>query len=83
MSLTKPQLIIVAAVGLIILVLVLVLIGVLPGLQTTTNNPQAIKANLKFWGVYDANNTYDDIFLSFYSITQSLLRTYQGKIKMR
>jgi ABC-type glycerol-3-phosphate transport system substrate-binding protein len=78
MSLTKSQLVIVAAVGAIVLILTLILIGILPGLQTTTNNPQAIKANLKFWGVYDANGIYDDIIANFRAAYPGVTITYRG-----
>lgn len=50
MSLTKPQLIIVAAAGAIVLILILIVLGVLPGLKNTANDPTKVVASLKFWG---------------------------------
>ena len=58
MKLTKSQIIIVGVVGLLVLALLLIFIGVLPGLRK--EDPKAsIKTNLEFWGVFDSEESYN------------------------
>ncbi|MGC9602860.1 MAG: extracellular solute-binding protein [Minisyncoccia bacterium] len=65
MNLTKPQLIIVAAAGVIVLVFVLIFFGVIPGLQNSSTDPTKIRATLNFWGIGDESDAYGGIFNAF------------------
>ncbi|MEK7464548.1 MAG: extracellular solute-binding protein [Patescibacteria group bacterium] len=64
MNLNKTQLIIAGSIGLVIIIVVLVLSGVIPGLNTS-NDATKIQANLKFWGVFDTRAAYDTAIASF------------------
>lgn len=50
-KLTRNQLIIVSIVGVVILFLILVFLGVIPGMRPATK--KNVQAALEFWGVYD------------------------------
>ncbi len=66
MNLSKNQLIITVAVGVVILIFALVFSGIIPGLQNKKTNPANIKAILNFWGVGDTNkDAYAGVFGSF------------------
>ncbi|MEK9194369.1 MAG: extracellular solute-binding protein [Patescibacteria group bacterium] len=60
MSLTKPQIIILGSVGLVVVLLLLVFLGVLPGLQKDTD-PKKIKAELNFWSALQGRDAYAGI----------------------
>ncbi|MCP6720140.1 MAG: extracellular solute-binding protein [Patescibacteria group bacterium] len=75
MNLTKPQLIIIGAVGLVVLVLVLVFTGILPGLK---NEKGKIRANLEFWGVFDTLPDYETAVGNFKKIYPDVTVNYRG-----
>lgn len=52
--LTRNQVIIVGIIGLIVLIFILIFLGVIPGLQTSTNKPPEVK--LTVFGVDDPRN---------------------------
>ena len=52
MNPSKPQLILFGAIFLIITIFVLILLGVIPGLQNK-NAPEKTKAQIEFWGIFD------------------------------
>jgi ABC-type glycerol-3-phosphate transport system substrate-binding protein len=78
MSLTKPQLIVVAIAGFIVLVFILVLLGIIPGLQTSEDNPGAIKATLSFWGVGDNREAYADVIAFFKTTYPNVALDYRA-----
>lgn len=78
MNLTKPQLVIVAAVGVIIVVFVLIFLGVIPGLQNSSTDPTKIKATLNFWGIGDASSAYGGIFSAFKTTYPNVTINYRG-----
>lgn len=78
MSLTKPQLIIVAAAGAIVLILILIVLGVLPGLKNTANDPTKVVASLKFWGVGDTADAYSGALAAFKAVYPNVAITYRG-----
>ncbi|MFA6407538.1 MAG: extracellular solute-binding protein [Candidatus Paceibacterota bacterium] len=59
---TKPQLLFLGGIAIIILFFVLLFSGIIPGLQT--KEPEAIKAELSMWGT-DPDNAYAGLFTSF------------------
>jgi len=78
MNLTKPQLIIVVAAGVIVLVFVLIFLGVIPGLQNTSTDPTKIKATLNFWGIGDESDAYGGIFSTFKLTYPNVAINYRG-----
>ena len=62
MQLTRNQLIIVGAAGLVVLLFALVFLGVIPGLQT---EKQGIRAKLVFWGTYDTAAAFGGVFEAY------------------
>jgi len=54
-ELTKSQKIIFIAIGIIVLVVILMILGILPGLKSTSKKPanQLPKVTLEFWGIDD------------------------------
>ena len=78
MNLTKPQLIIVAVLGLIVVVFGLIFAGVLPGLQKNEKNPKKVQANLEFWGVGDTAQSYEEIFSNFKTVYPDVIINYRG-----
>lgn len=78
MNLTKTQLIIVAAAGAVILIFALIFLGVLPGLQTSSNNPANIKASLNFWGIGDTADAYAGALAAFKISYPNVTIAYRG-----
>ncbi len=66
MKFSRNQKIIISAVGAIVLFLLLVFLGIIPGLRPATKTN--IKANLEFWGVYDSKNAYQTIIDQFQNL---------------
>ncbi|MBI4034225.1 MAG: extracellular solute-binding protein [Candidatus Brennerbacteria bacterium] len=58
MSLTRNQIIVIGVAGLLILILILIFAGILPGLKE--EDPRFnIRTNLEFWGVFDNVEAYN------------------------
>ena len=77
MTLAKPQLILISIAGFVILLLVLVFTGIIPGLQDK-NPTQTVKAELQFWGIFDAVQKYDDAFNNFKKTYPGVTIKYRG-----
>lgn len=65
MNLTTNQIAILFGGGLIALVLVLVLVGILPGLRTSETDPAKVEAALSWWAVGDDQTTLGPVIQSF------------------
>lgn len=63
MNFTKNQLIIAGITGLVVIVGILILVGAIPGLQTS--RPEAITAHLSIWNVGDRQETLETAFVEF------------------
>ena len=76
MNLTKTQIIIIGAVGLVVLILILIIFGILPGLKD--EDPRAsIKTNLEFWGVFDSDEAYKTAIASFNAVYPAVTVNYR------
>ncbi len=78
MSLTHSQKVVLLIGGAVVIAIVLVLLGVIPGLRTTTNDPHQTKATLTMWGVYDNEVTYSAALQNFATIYPNVKITYRG-----
>lgn len=65
MNFSKRTLWIFGGGGLLVLVLVLIFAGILPGAKTSTTNPANVKANLSLWIYGDQPSFYDKIISQF------------------
>lgn len=75
MSLTRNQIIIVGAGALVVLFLVLLFTGVIPGLrQTTTKNLP--KVNISAWGVFDTTSVFANAIARYQQAHQNVRITY-------
>lgn len=63
MSLTKNQLIIAGATGLVVVVAVLIFTGIIPGLRTS--GPESIAARLTIWSVGDPEEAFTAAYAAF------------------
>lgn len=68
MSLTKPQLIIIAVVAGILIIFVLIFTGIIPGLKSKTTEPTQIQATLNFWVLFDNQSVYASSISGFKEI---------------
>jgi multiple sugar transport system substrate-binding protein len=76
MSLTKNQIIIIGAAGVLVLALALILFGVLPGLKD--EDPRLnISTNLEFWGVFDSTEAYGSAVGAFKGIYPGVTVNYR------
>lgn len=73
---TRNQLIIIGIGGFLVLVFVLMLLGVLPGLNS--QQPTAVRANLKIWGVGKNIGQFDGMFSEFKKTYPNVQITYRG-----
>lgn len=78
MTLTHSQKVILLIGGAVVIAIVLVVSGVIPGLRTAKNDPHQIKAVLTMWGVYDNQNAYASAFQNFSTIYPNVAITYNG-----
>ncbi len=74
-KLSRNQLIIVSIGGLVILFLILVFLGVIPGLRPATKTK--LKATLEFWGVYDQISAYRSVIDQFQSLYSGIRINYR------
>lgn len=65
MSLSKPQFVIVTAIGSIVLIFILIFLRILPGMPNDRNNPAFVKETIKIWGVFDSDRKFSAIKDSF------------------
>jgi multiple sugar transport system substrate-binding protein len=65
MNFSKQQLIIFGGIGLLILVLILVFAGILPGSKTSTNNPANTQGGLTMWIYGDQPSFYNQAIAAF------------------
>ncbi len=65
MNFSKQQLIIFGGIGLLILVLILVFAGILPGSKTSTNNPANTQGSLTMWIYGDQPSFYNQAVAAF------------------
>ena len=77
MKFTKNQLVLIGASGLIVIFLILIFIGVIPGLQGK-KSPQTVKAELQFWGFSDTAQVYENAFNNFKKIYPSVTIKYRS-----
>jgi len=75
MNLTKPQIIVISSVGLVILIFLLILGGVLPGLKKKENK---ISVTLQFWGVADSVRAYEGAIADFSKLYPGVEVNYRG-----
>lgn len=73
-NLTKPQIIILGVVGFIILLILLVFLGILPGLKKDSSN---LKTNLEFWGVFDNSESYGAAIADFKNLYPGVTVNYR------
>ncbi len=78
MNLSKPQLVIVAAAGAVVLIFILIFFGILPGFRTSSSDPTKVKAALNFWGVNDSADAYADAFGAMKAVYPNVTITYRG-----
>ncbi len=64
--------------GAVVVAIVLVILGVIPGLRTTTNDPHQTKATLTVWGIYDNQNAYAGALQNFATVYPNVTITYRG-----
>ncbi|MFA5084110.1 MAG: extracellular solute-binding protein [Candidatus Paceibacterota bacterium] len=74
-KLNRNQKIIVSAVGVIILFLILVFLGVIPGLRRA--NETKVKADMEFWGVYDQISVYRNVIEQFQTLHSGIRINYR------
>lgn len=77
MSLTHSQKVVLLIGGAVVVAIVLVIMGVIPGLRTTTNDPHQMKAALTVWGVYDNQDAYSGALQNFATIYPNVTVTYR------
>ncbi len=76
MNLTKNQVVIIGVVGLVILILILVFFGILPGLKK--EDPKtSIKTNLEFWGVFDSLESYNSALAAYKAVYPGITVNYR------
>lgn len=75
LNLSKPQLIALGIIAAIILILVGIFAGVLPGLKTKTAPPPQM--NLVIWGVNDENNAFENNLFAYSKIHPNISITYK------
>lgn len=73
-KLSRNQLIIIGVVGIIILFLILIFLGVIPGLRFPQEN---IKANFEFWGVADNKSAYQAVIDQFQNFHPGIRINYR------
>ncbi len=78
MSLTHSQKVILFIGFAVVIAIVLVILGVIPGLRTAKNDPHQVKAALTIWGVYDKEDTYSSAIQNFKTIYPNVTVTYRG-----
>jgi len=74
-KLSRNQLIIVSIGGLVVLFLILVFLGVIPGLRPATQTK--LKAALEFWGTYDQRNAYQNVIDQFQALNSGIRINYR------
>lgn len=73
-KLTRNQKIILSVVGIVILILVLIFLGVIPGLRSPQ---EKLKANLEFWDVTDNKNAYQAVINQFQNLHPGIRINYR------
>jgi multiple sugar transport system substrate-binding protein len=68
MNLTKPQLIAIVFVLVIVLIFGLIFLGVVPGLKNKKNDITQIRANLEVWVINDKASNYEKAISDFNSL---------------
>lgn len=74
MNLSRNQKIILGVVGVIILILILIFFGVIPGLRSSQEN---LKADLEFWGVADNKSAYQAVIDQFQNLYPGIRINYR------
>lgn len=75
MKFARNQKIIFSVIGVIVLFLLLVFLGVIPGLRT--DSQKQIKANLEFWGVTDNKSAYQTVIDQFQNLYPGVRINYR------
>jgi multiple sugar transport system substrate-binding protein len=78
MNLSKTQLVMVAVAGVVVIALILVFLGIIPGLQDSSADPTKIKASLNFWGVGDTAEDYADALAAFKGMYPNVVVNYRS-----
>ncbi|HXF44111.1 MAG TPA: extracellular solute-binding protein [Candidatus Paceibacterota bacterium] len=76
MNFTRNQKILIAAMGGVVLILLLVFVGILPGLKK--KETRKVAANLQFWGVYDSVAAYEGAINAFSRANPGVEIAYRG-----
>ena len=72
---TRNQTIILGIVGVVVLFLILIFTGVIPGLRTASK--KQVKADLDFWGVFDKSSVYQNVIDQFQDLHQGIKINYR------
>ncbi len=78
MNLSKTQFVIAAVASVVVLVFILILLGIIPGLQSSSTDPTKIKATLGFWGVGENADAYTEVFGAFNAIYPNVILNYRN-----
>ncbi|MDI6734329.1 MAG: extracellular solute-binding protein [Patescibacteria group bacterium] len=78
MAFTKNQIIVIAAILGLILIVILVFSGIIPGLKPKPEVVRHYEANLEFWGIFDTPEAYSEAFQNFKNIYPGVTVRYQG-----
>jgi ABC-type glycerol-3-phosphate transport system substrate-binding protein len=74
-KLSRNQKIILGASGIVVLILILIFLGIIPGLRSPTKN---VKANLNFWVVSDKKSAYQSVIDQFQNLNPGIQMVFRS-----